>query len=92
MVRLDGGVNVVAYVHETVDAAPCRVRIETSLDRAGEAVLVAMPENRRPDLSDDPKLREMTCDPRAAQNPGHRRQVGASAKRTCAPWRRPARI
>ena len=64
MVRLDGGVNVVAYVHNTVDAAPCRVRIETSLDRAGEAALVAMPENRRPDLSDDPKLREMTCDPR----------------------------
>ena len=64
MVRLDGGVNVVAYVHQTVDAAPCRVRIEASLDRAGQAALVAMPENGRPDLSDDPKLREMTCDPR----------------------------
>ncbi len=64
MVRLDGGVNVVAYVHQTVDTAPCRVRIEASLDRAGQAALVAMPENGRPDLSDDPKLREMTCDPR----------------------------
>jgi NAD(P)-dependent dehydrogenase (short-subunit alcohol dehydrogenase family)/uncharacterized OB-fold protein len=64
MVRLDGGVNVVAYVHQIVDAAPCRVRIEASLDRAGQAALVAMPENGRPDLSDDLKLREMTCDPR----------------------------
>ncbi len=64
MVRLHGGVNVVAYVHQSVDAAPCRVRIEASLDRAGQAALVAMPENGRSDLSDDPKLREMTCDPR----------------------------
>ncbi len=64
MVRLDSGVNVVAYVHQTVEAAPCCVRIEASLDRAGQAALVAVPENGRPDLSDDPKLREMTCDPR----------------------------
>jgi NAD(P)-dependent dehydrogenase (short-subunit alcohol dehydrogenase family)/uncharacterized OB-fold protein len=64
MVRLDGGVNVVAYVHNAVDAAPCRVRVESSLDRAGAAALIAMPENRRLYLSDDPKLREMTCDPR----------------------------
>ena len=64
MVRLDSGVNVVAYIHQTVDTAPCRVRIEASLDRAGQAALVAVPENGRPDLSDDLKLREMTCDPR----------------------------
>jgi NAD(P)-dependent dehydrogenase (short-subunit alcohol dehydrogenase family)/uncharacterized OB-fold protein len=64
MVRLDAGVNVIAYLHETVGGAPCRVRVEAALDRAGQAVLVAVPENGRPSLSDDPKLREMTCDPR----------------------------
>ncbi len=64
MVRLDSSVNVVAYIHQTVDTAPCRVRIEASLDRAGQAALIAVPENGRPDLSDDLKLREMTCDPR----------------------------
>ena len=40
------------------------MRIEASLDRVGQAALVAMPEHGRPELSDDPKLREMTCDPR----------------------------
>jgi NAD(P)-dependent dehydrogenase (short-subunit alcohol dehydrogenase family)/uncharacterized OB-fold protein len=64
-VRVDAGVNVMAYVHENVGAAPCRVRVEAALDRAGQAALVAVAEQGRPALSDDPKLREMTCDPRA---------------------------
>jgi len=55
---------VIAYVHASVGAAPSRVRVEAALDRAGEAVLVAVPEQGRVQLSDDPKLREMTCDPR----------------------------
>jgi NAD(P)-dependent dehydrogenase (short-subunit alcohol dehydrogenase family) len=63
IVRLDAGANVIAYVHANVAAAPCRVRITAELDRAGRAVLVAMPEQGRESLSDDPKLREMTCDP-----------------------------
>jgi NAD(P)-dependent dehydrogenase (short-subunit alcohol dehydrogenase family)/uncharacterized OB-fold protein len=64
IVRLDAGVNVVAYVHAGVGAAPRRVRVEAPLDRAGQAALVAVPEQGRPSLSDDPKLREMSCDPR----------------------------
>jgi NAD(P)-dependent dehydrogenase (short-subunit alcohol dehydrogenase family)/uncharacterized OB-fold protein len=63
-VRLDAGVNIMAYVHDQVGASPCRVRVEAALDRAGHAALVVMPEQGRPNLSDDPKLREMTCDPR----------------------------
>jgi NAD(P)-dependent dehydrogenase (short-subunit alcohol dehydrogenase family)/uncharacterized OB-fold protein len=63
-VRLDAGVNIVAYVHDRVGAPPVRVRVEAALDRAAQAVLVAMPDQGRPHLSDDPKLREMTCDPR----------------------------
>ncbi len=65
VVRLDAGVNVVAFVHASVGAAPRQVRVDAALDRAGQAVLVAVPEHGRPDLSDDPKLREMTCDPRS---------------------------
>jgi NAD(P)-dependent dehydrogenase (short-subunit alcohol dehydrogenase family)/uncharacterized OB-fold protein len=64
-IRLDAGVNVIAFVHASVGAAPCRVRIDAALDRAGQAVLIAVPPHGRPDLSDDPKLREMTCDPRS---------------------------
>ncbi len=64
-VRLDSEVNVMAYVHDAVGAPPCRVRIEAALDRAGQAALIAMPQTGRPALLDDPKLREMTCDPRA---------------------------
>ncbi len=64
IVRLDAGVNAVTYIHAAVGAAPCRVRVEAALDRAGLAALVAVPEQGRPTLSDDPKLREMTCDPR----------------------------
>ena len=48
IVRLDAGVNVIAYLHDRVGAAPCRVRVEAALDRAGQAVLVAVPEHGRP--------------------------------------------
>jgi len=65
IVRLDGGATLVAYVHEGIGPAPCRVRVEAALDRAGEAVLVAVPPDKRTNFSADPKLREMTCDPQA---------------------------
>jgi NAD(P)-dependent dehydrogenase (short-subunit alcohol dehydrogenase family)/uncharacterized OB-fold protein len=64
IVRLDAGVNVIAFLHQKVGPAPCRVRVEASLDRAGQAALIAVPQEGRADLSEDPKLREMTCDPR----------------------------
>jgi NAD(P)-dependent dehydrogenase (short-subunit alcohol dehydrogenase family)/uncharacterized OB-fold protein len=64
IVRLDAGVNVIAFLHARVGAAPRRVRIEAALDRAGQAALIAVPDEGRVHVSDDPKLREMTCDPR----------------------------
>ena len=64
-VRLDAGVNVIAYVHERVGAAPCRLRVAAALDRAGQGVLVALPEHGPADLSEDAKMRELTCDPRS---------------------------
>jgi NAD(P)-dependent dehydrogenase (short-subunit alcohol dehydrogenase family)/uncharacterized OB-fold protein len=64
-VRLDAGVNVIAFVHTRVGAAPYRVRVTAALDRAGQAVLVALPEHGAADLSEDAKMRELTCDPRS---------------------------
>lgn len=64
MVRLDVGPTVVAHLHGDVAAAPSRVRIGAMLDRAGQAVLVALPEKESSHMSDDRQLREMTCDPR----------------------------
>lgn len=64
LIRLDAGVSVVAHLHEDCPRAPARVRVEAALDRAGQAVLVAKAANARADLADDPKLRDLTGDPR----------------------------
>ena len=65
MVRLDCGPSVIAHLDArlrpgAVAASACR----PSLDRAGQAALVAMPEKDTPHMTDDAKLREMTCDPK----------------------------
>src|SRR5690606_4175120 len=39
------------------------VRVCARLDRAGQAVLVALPE-KEADMADDRQLREFTCDPK----------------------------
>jgi NAD(P)-dependent dehydrogenase (short-subunit alcohol dehydrogenase family)/uncharacterized OB-fold protein len=64
MVKLDAGPTVVVHLHGDVDGAPARVRIGALLDRAGQAVLVALPDTETPNMSDDRQLREMTCDPK----------------------------
>lgn len=64
MVRLDCGPVVVAHLHGDCAGAPSRVRVLANLDRAGQAALVAIPENDTPNMSDDRQLREMTCDPK----------------------------
>ena len=69
LVQLDVGPTVVTHLHADVmpadlGDAPCRVRVTAALDRAGEAVLVAVPATGTPKLADDPKLRDMTCDVR----------------------------
>ncbi len=64
LVRLDAGPSVVTHVHADCAAAPSRVRVSAGLDRAGQAVLLAKPEAGDADPADDPKLRDMTCDPR----------------------------
>src|ERR1700733_6681096 len=54
-VRLDAGVNGLAFVHEGVAAAACRVHIVAALGRAGQGVLVALPEHGATNLSEDAK-------------------------------------
>ncbi|HLB14510.1 MAG TPA: SDR family oxidoreductase, partial [Burkholderiales bacterium] len=64
LVRLDVGAAVVAHLHGDVPPAPARVRVTARLDRAGQAVLVALPEKETPHMADDRQLREFTCDPK----------------------------
>ena len=77
-VQLDAGPVVIAHVHGDVTPRG-RVRMWNLLDRAGQAVLVAMPEGRTPHMEDDPQLREMTADPK------HRRILIADARNPNAP-------
>jgi NAD(P)-dependent dehydrogenase (short-subunit alcohol dehydrogenase family)/uncharacterized OB-fold protein len=67
LVKLDCGPTVVAHLHERVAQAPRRVVVAAKLDRAGQAVLVALPNGSTPqeaDMAEDRQLREFTCDPK----------------------------
>jgi NAD(P)-dependent dehydrogenase (short-subunit alcohol dehydrogenase family)/uncharacterized OB-fold protein len=64
LVRLDCGPTVVAHVHGACAPPPARVRVANCLDRAGQAVLAALPAEGETSMSDDRHLRELTCDPR----------------------------
>jgi NAD(P)-dependent dehydrogenase (short-subunit alcohol dehydrogenase family)/uncharacterized OB-fold protein len=64
LVRLASGPTVVAHLHGDVPEAPAKVRVAARLDRAGQAVLVALPDKETPDMADDRQLREFTCDPK----------------------------
>ena len=41
-----------------------RVRVRAVLDRAGQAVLAALPEKENANMAEDRQLREITCDPK----------------------------
>ncbi|HUQ76058.1 MAG TPA: SDR family NAD(P)-dependent oxidoreductase [Burkholderiales bacterium] len=63
LVKLDCGPTVVAHLHEGVAQAPSRIVVAAKLDRAGQAVLVALP-HKESNMSEDKQLREFTCDPK----------------------------
>lgn len=65
LVRLDAGPNVVVHVHGEVPAAPARVRVDARIDKAGQAALIALPQQDSPSMADDKLLHEMTCDPKS---------------------------
>jgi NAD(P)-dependent dehydrogenase (short-subunit alcohol dehydrogenase family)/uncharacterized OB-fold protein len=61
LIKLDCGPTVVAHLHESVKD---RVKVRAALDRAGQAVIAALPEKEKADMADDRQLREFTCDPK----------------------------
>jgi NAD(P)-dependent dehydrogenase (short-subunit alcohol dehydrogenase family)/uncharacterized OB-fold protein len=62
-VRLDAGPVLVVHLHgDAVEGA--RVRLQLKLDKSGAPVVLALPEEDTPSMADDPKLRELTCDPK----------------------------
>ena len=61
LIKLDCGPTVVAHLHESVKD---RVKVRAALDRAGQAVIAALPEKENADMADDRQLREFTCDPK----------------------------
>jgi len=62
-VRLDSGPTVIAFVHGACPAPPARVRVRAALDRAGQAILAALPANEVTTMADDRVLRDLTSDP-----------------------------
>jgi NAD(P)-dependent dehydrogenase (short-subunit alcohol dehydrogenase family)/uncharacterized OB-fold protein len=62
-VRLDAGPTAIAFVHGACPAPPARVRLRAALDRAGAAVLAALPDDEVTTMADDRVLRELTNDP-----------------------------
>ena len=74
LVRLDGGPSAVAALHGDCGKAPSRVRLRLALDKAGQAMLVALPEKDTPHMSDDPLIRETSSDPK------HRKVLITDAK------------
>jgi NAD(P)-dependent dehydrogenase (short-subunit alcohol dehydrogenase family)/uncharacterized OB-fold protein len=60
LVKLACGPTVVAHLHASVRK---EVTVRAMLDRAGQAVLVALPEKEAANMADDRQLREFTCDP-----------------------------
>jgi NAD(P)-dependent dehydrogenase (short-subunit alcohol dehydrogenase family)/uncharacterized OB-fold protein len=63
-VRLTRGPTLVCHLHAEVPRPPAKVRVTARLDRAGQAVLVALPDKETADMAEDRQLREFTCDPR----------------------------
>jgi NAD(P)-dependent dehydrogenase (short-subunit alcohol dehydrogenase family)/uncharacterized OB-fold protein len=62
-VRLDAGPTAIAFVHSACPTPPARVRVRAALDRAGQAILAALPANEVTTMADDRVLRELTSDP-----------------------------
>lgn len=77
-VQLDVGPSVICHVHGDC-VKGTRVVLWNRLDRAGQGVLIAMPEERTPNMQDDPQLRAMTSDPK------HRRVLITDGRNPNAP-------
>jgi len=63
MVKLDCGPRIVAHIHQDCVEGNV-VRMSLQLDKAGQAVLFALPTDPTENMKDDLQLREMTADPK----------------------------
>ena len=64
LVKLACGPTVVAHLHAEVPPAPAKLRVAARLDRAGQAVLVGLPDKENVNMAEDRQLREFSCDPK----------------------------
>lgn len=62
-VKMAAGPSVVAHVHGDCHDGDT-VRLTLKLDRSGQAVLIALPQQATPNMEDDIVLRETSCDPK----------------------------
>lgn len=72
-VKLDAGPVIICHLHGDCQRNG-RVELINRLDRSGQAVLLALPKTRNPNMEDDPQLRAMTS------NPKHRRILITDAR------------
>ncbi len=77
-VQLDAGPTMICNVHGDV-ARGSRVRLINRLDRAGQGVILALPEKDTPNMADDPQLRAISSDP------SHRRVLITDGRNPNAP-------
>jgi len=63
LVRLSAGPTVLCHLHGDVGRGDS-VRMDLKLDKAGQGVLIALPQERSPDMEDDPQLRSLTAHPK----------------------------
>ena len=63
LVRLSAGPTVLCHLHGDVGRGDM-VRMDLKLDKAGQGVMIALPQERTPDMEDDPQLRELTAHPK----------------------------
>jgi len=77
-VKLDAGPTLICHLHGDCERNG-RVKMINRLDRSGQGVLLAMPQERSPNMEDDPQLRAMTSDPK------HRRILIADARNPNSP-------
>jgi NAD(P)-dependent dehydrogenase (short-subunit alcohol dehydrogenase family)/uncharacterized OB-fold protein len=62
-VKLDAGPSIVAHLHGDLQEGQ-RTRLALKLDKAGQAIAMALPAEDTPNMQDDPQWRELTCDPK----------------------------
>ena len=72
-VQLIAGAMLICRLHGDVKRGD-KAKIINRIDRAGQAILLAVPEHEVPHMRDDPTIRELSCDPR------HRRVLITDAR------------